>query len=332
MSLMKRRDAWRTQQDRGALARRAELLLAAVAASIGIAAGLLVMCVVASARDRPRLTADVVNLLVAVAAALSFGVFVHRLGRSPRLVRRFRPSGAGGIEVPLRVTEHVAVLALATGQPSPTIDLISDQTVNASTAGSPGDASILLTTGACDLEPAQLDALLAYCLAQIASDELRVVRDASSAVEVYTVAIKVAWVLVIVGFFVGELIEGPWLALVAAGTLGLVFLTPCAVAATGALLGLSRAAGALTDSDAVRHTFRPDAYAELLIGMVDDRRETDSRLTPLAWLERATTRRDLAALASAHHSQEDIEYRARRMCAIAGIRPPVRWTPKPSAV
>jgi Zn-dependent protease with chaperone function len=228
------------------------------------------------------------------------------------------------------VTEHTAALALATGQLTPVIEIVSDPTVNASTAGAPDDARILLTTGACELESVQLEALLAYCLAQIASDELRVVCDTSSAVGVYTVAIKVAWLTLVVRLVVGELIDGPWLALAAAGTLGLIFLTPCAVLATGAVLGLSRAAGALTDSDAVRHTFRPDAYADLLIGMADDRRETDSRRTPLAWLERATTRRDLAALAGAHHSQEDIEYRARRMCAIAGILAPSHWGSKPS--
>ncbi|MCU1361634.1 MAG: hypothetical protein JWN99_2923 [Ilumatobacteraceae bacterium] len=229
--------------------------------------------------------------------------------------------------VPERVTEHVEALSLAFGEPPPRIDVISDQTVNASTAGSPESARILLTTGACELRPALLDALVAYCLAQITSDELRAVRDASSAVDIYTVAIKSAWAVMIIGYVVGEVLGGPWIAVVVAATLSFIFLVPCAVAATAAVLGLSRAASALTDSDVVRHTMRPDAYAELLIGMVEDRRETDTRLSPLAWLERATTRRDLAAMASSHHSQADLEYRAQRMCAIAGLSAP--WSGEP---
>ena len=153
-------------------------------------------------------------------------------------------------------------------------------------------------------------------------------RDVSAVVDLYMVAIKVAWALLIVGFVVGLVFDdgGPWIALAAGSTLGLIFLTPCAAFATASVLGLSRAAGALTDSEAVRHTLRPDVYAELLIGMADDHRDTDSSLAPMAWLERATTRRDLAALAGSHHSQEELEYRAQRMCAIAGMDPPARWT------
>ena len=99
----------------------------------------------------------------------------------------------------------------------------------------------------------------------------------------------------------------------------------CGVAATAAFLVISRAAGALA-GDATAQTMRPDAYAELLVKMVEDRRETRTKLSPLMWMERATTRTDLAAIAGSVHSQEELEYRARRMCAIAGTPVPKRWT------
>jgi hypothetical protein len=56
--------------------------------------------------------------------------------------------------------------------------------------------------------------------------------------------------------------------------------------------------------------------------MLTDDRETNSTLAPLLWMEHATTRTDLAAMAGSFHSQQDLEYRTRRMCAIAGIIPP----------
>jgi Zn-dependent protease with chaperone function len=310
------------------LARRADLLLSAVAASIGVASGLLAMCVVASSREgRPRLTPDVVNVVVGVATTVVLGVVVRQLGRSSRPTVWFRRWHDQTFPVPPSLAARAAALALATGQPAPAIYVVDDDTVNASTAGAPGRARILITRGACGLDPEQLDALLAFALAQLADDELRLVRDVSSVVDLYTMAIKIAWALVIAGFVLAVAFQGagPWVALAAGSTVGLVFLTPCAVFAAASALGLARAAGALTDSEAVSHTFRPDSYAELLIGMADDHRETDTRLAPMAWLERATTRRDLAALVGAHHSQEELEYRARRMCAIAGIDPPTRW-------
>jgi len=86
------------------------------------------------------------------------------------------------------------------------------------------------------------------------------------------------------------------------------------------------AAGALADSDAVRDTMRPDAYAELLVAMADDPRATRTKVSPLLWLERATTRDDLGAIAGSLHSQDELEQRARRMSAIAGIDLPSHWS------
>jgi len=315
--------------DRSRLAHRAELLLAAVAVNIALTAGLLTTFIVAFARaGRPRVSADAGALLAGAVVAVVFGVQVLRIARSQRSAARFRRIERGTTPVPAEVIERAGALALATGQPPPEIVVLPDDTVNASTAGAPGKAAVMITAGACALEHAQLDALLAYCLAQIASEELRVVRDASAAVSLYATLTKLVWALVIIGLGVAELFggNGPWVALAGIGTLGVIVTVPCGVAATAAVLAISRAAGAVADSDAVAETMRPDAYAALLVAMVDDRRETRTRLSPLMWLERATTRSDLAAIAGSHHSQEELEYRARRMCAIAGTAPPEHWS------
>lgn len=319
---------WRSQLDRGQLAHRAELLLAAVAADIGLTSGILTTCVVVFARPGPpHLTADATSIAAGTLVALAFGILVLRYGRSHRGAARFRRIERTATEAPAAVHERANALALATGQLPPEIVVLPDDTVNASSAGAPGSACIMITAGACELEHAQLDALLAYCFAQLASDELRAVRDASAAVSFYARLTKAMWTLIFAGFVLGELFreQGRWVALAGLGTVGVIVGAVCGLAATAAALVLSRAAGALADSDAVEQTMRPDAYADLLIAMAEDRRPTRTELSPLMWLERATTRSDLAAIAASHYSQEELEYRARRMCAIAGTTVPRHW-------
>jgi hypothetical protein len=322
---MQRRDAWRTQTDRTKLARRARLLLAVVVVSIGVAAALAVMLVGAARHaGHSHLKVDVTAVAAASVAAVLFSAYVGAAGQVRRRSWRRRRLARGSVAVPVAVRVHAEALALSTGQPDMDIVVIRDSTVNAATIGRPGASCLVLTTGACALEPAQLDALLAFCLAQLAGPELRVVRDALTAVALYAKLAKALWILVIAGFIVGLIAggDGPWVVVSGLGTLGVVVAAICGAAATASALVLAHAAGALADSDAITHTLRPDAYADLLVAMIDDTRETQTKLSPLIWMERNTTRTDLAALAGSYHSQEELAYRAERMCTIAGVPHP----------
>ena len=317
------------EQDRGRLARRAKLLLVAVAATVGLTAGVLAMFIVAFAQaGEAHLRVEPVSLGVGLIVGVGLAVRVVQVARSTRGAVRIRRTERRARRATPAVRNRVEVLALATGQRPPELFVLPDETVNAASAGAPGNAAIMITSGACALPPTELDALLAFCFAQLASNELRIVRDTSAAVSLYARVTQMMWALIIAGVIIGELSQagGPWLAVTGLATIGWLVGVVGGIAATAAVLGLVRAAGALADSDAIRETMRPDAYARLLVRMLTDDRETNSTLAPLLWMEHATTRTDLAAMAGSFHSQQDLEYRTRRMCAIAGITPPTHQT------
>lgn len=182
------------------MARRARLLLGAVAATVGLTAGALAMCIAAAAQGgEARLRVDAVSVGVGLVVAVGLAVRVVQVAHSTRGAVRFRRAEQRARRATKVARERAEVLALATGQPPPEVFVLPDETVNAASAGAPGNAAIIRTTGACELPPVQLDALLAFCFAQLASDELRLVRDTSAAVSLYARVTQLMWALIIAG-------------------------------------------------------------------------------------------------------------------------------------
>ena len=138
---------------------------------------------------------------------------------------------------------------------------------------------------------------------------------------------KLMWSLVFVGYVVGELAsgKGPWVEITAIGVFGIIVAFVCGTIATFAAVGLAHAADSLADSDAIACTFRPDAYAHLLVSMVKDTHTTDTDVSPLLWMERDTVRKDLVTIVGCFRGQYELETRARRMCAVAGDDAPRGW-------
>ncbi len=303
------------------------MLLAAVIVTTGAAFGMVAVLVSAAVHgpEHVRVTASA-YLAAAVGAALFGGYvlvggFAHpRSWQARRLARRAQ--GA-----PQRVSEHADALALAVGLERPQVLVIPGKSVNAATFGHGRVAHVVLTENASRLHNDRLDAILAYCMVQLADRHLHSVRDSLTAVALYANLTKMMWAMVFVGYVAGELAsgEGPWVEITAIGALGILVAVSCGALAIVAALGLAHAADSLADSDAIAVTMRPDAYAHLLVAMAKDSHETDSDLSPLLWMERDTVRRDLATIISCFRGQHEIETRARRICAIAGDDAPDGW-------
>ena len=302
-----------------------------VIATTGAAAGTGALLLTLAWRgDAGRQHAALIAGVAAAAGAAVFTIWVFRVGYRQHHVRLGRRTISKTQPASARVRACADELALAVGLSSFDVTVIPDDTLTAATFGRAGDAHIVLTRGVTELPHAQLDAMLAYCVVQLADHDLRVVRDALTAIDFYAKMTKLMWATVIVAYVAGMAVgvNGPLVTIAALGTFGVliavVFGTVAAVAGTG----LANAAATIADSDAVRHTLQADVYAELLIAMVDDTRLTDTAISPLLWMERDVARDSLTAVVGGFRSDRDFETRARRMCAIAGVEAPAQWNAK----
>jgi hypothetical protein len=256
-----------------------------------------------------------------------FTVWVFRVGYRQHHVRLGRRTISKAQPASVRVRARADELALAVGLSGFDVTVIPDDTINAATFGLGADRHIVLTRGATELPHAQLDAMLAYCMVQLADHHLSVVRDTLTAIDLYAKLTKLMWATVIVAYVAGMAVgtNGPLVTIAALGTFGVLIAVLFGTVAAVAGTGLANAAATIADSDAVRHTFQADAYAELLIAMVDDTRLTDTKMSPLLWMERDVARDSLTAVVGGFRTDRDLQTRARRMCAIAGVEVPTQW-------
>lgn len=303
------------------------MLLLAVILTTGAACGMVAVLVTAGIRGPEHVRVEGSAYVAAAIGAALFaayvllGGFAHpRSWQARRLARHTQAA-------PSRVQQHAEALALSVGLERPEVLVIRGKAVNAATFGHGRVAHIVVTENACRLHNDRLDALLAYCVVQLADRHLHSVRDSLTAVSLYANMTRAMWGLVFVGYIVGELSSGagPWVEVTAIGALGIVVAVLCGALATLAAIGLAHAADSLADSDAIACTMRPDAYAHLLVALAEDSHETDADLSPLLWMERDTVRKDLATIIGCIRGQHEIETRARRICAIAGEDAPAGW-------
>jgi hypothetical protein len=266
--------------------------------------------------------------VAAVVVAALFGASITLAARSRRGVGWPKDLARNSLEVPDRIRARVDVLALAVGLYRPEVVVLDTDAVNAAVSGRGDHARLLLTRGACDLDDDLLDALLAYCMAVVSDGVLAEAQAAAASVASYTILAKILVGVAAVSFALGAAFgrTRPWVPLMAASSLALAVVFVFGTITTLAAVALSQAANDLADSDAVAITMRPDMYAALLMGMADDPALTHTRASPLVWLEHATTRDSMAAVFGSHRSQAQIEHRARRICAVAGVPIPDWWS------
>jgi hypothetical protein len=322
---------WRTQQDLAVLATKARLLLLSVIGTTGAAAGTgALLLTLALRRDAGRQHAELIAGVAAAAGAALFTIYVFRVGYRQHHMRLGRRTINKTQPASARVQARADELALAVGLSRFDVTVIPDDTINAATFGPVGDAHIVLTKGATELEHAQLDAMLAYCVVQLADHHLRVVRDTLTAVDLYAKLTKLMWATVIVAYVAGMVVgaNGPLVTIAALGTFGVLIAVLCGTLAAVAGAGLANAAATIADSKAVTHTLQAEAYAELLIAMVGDTSLTDTTMSPLLWMERDVTRDSLTAVVGGFRTDREMKTRARRMCTIAGVEAPARWNDK----
>jgi hypothetical protein len=187
------------------------------------------------------------------------------------------------------VEEALATCSLAYGLPVPALWVVDDPAPNGMAFGRPHAPNVCLTTAALRLPRDELHALCMFHVTALASRTFAYATSAADLVLLGEWCTRLLWFaapLVILSTFVGMPVDVA--AAFVVGIVALVAVTrPLLAVADRGLAQLIDDAGELVDLETVRHSAEPAALAHLLLDLVEDDGQTQSRWELVhLWFER----------------------------------------------
>ena len=220
-------------------------------------------------------TAVAIAVFVVSAAVIALAGWRGLPARSLRYSRARPPQGHEADHV----RSEVATFGLAYGMPRPRVWVIDDPAPNALAFGRRTAGNVCVTTGALGLPRDELDALVMFHVAALASRAFAYATSAADLILLGEWCTRVLWGtagLAILTPLLGVRIEVA--AAYVVGTAALVVVTrPMLAFAARGLVGLIDDTAELVDLETMRHSNEPAALARLLIHLVKDSHQVKSR-------------------------------------------------------
>lgn len=288
----------------------------------------------------------VVLALLAVGTGAITAVGCRGLPRRTRRLARARAPRPHEVD---RIRATAASFGLAYGLRAPTVWVVDEAAPNAMAFGQKPSGHVAVTTGALELPPPELDALVEFQVTALTS---RAYAYAAAAVDLVLLGewlTRILWAsgaFAIVSTIFGVPIDLAAVYVVAVAVLVLV-TRPVILLVDRELIALLDEVDELLDLETIRHTNDPGSFASLLLTLVEDDRPVRSRwqvahlwferdaVTPIGrsapdFVDRCerNTKRDLLARAAVAVDLADDEGRlARRLERARKLRPRRRADP-----